>query len=90
MGTAVILNRCGGAPLVKFSLNDLQKEFAPQYERPQVHDASHDAELTHLCMAAMLERFDSMVKLANNAVTETLPGRLVHHGRRSAFGRTGR
>lgn len=69
MSFAVALDHIGGYQQSKFSLNDLQCEFEPTYIRPQIHDASEDAKLTHIVFQRMLERFDEFAKLANIATT---------------------
>lgn len=60
------MDYCGGYGQPNYKLDSLIKEFAPTYVRPQTHDAVEDAKATHLVFQGILERFDGLVKLANN------------------------
>lgn len=69
MSFAMAMRYCGGYSQPNFKLDSLIKEFAPMYVRPETHDAAEDAKATHLVFQGMLERFDGLVKLANNNAT---------------------
>ena len=70
MSFAMAMKHCGGYDQPNFKLDSLIKEFAPSYVRPPTHDAAEDAKATHLVFQGMLERFDGLVKLANNNVMD--------------------
>jgi len=72
MSVAYVLDHIGGYQQTKFSLNDLQKEFEPDYKRPEVHDACEDAKLTSIIFERMLERLNDFAKLANLATTNIM------------------
>jgi DNA polymerase III epsilon subunit-like protein len=72
MSFAMAMKYCGGYDQPNFTLDSLIKEFAPHYSRPQTHDAAEDARATHLVFQGMLERFDGLVKLANNNAIDGL------------------
>jgi DNA polymerase III alpha subunit (gram-positive type) len=72
MSFAKALEYVGGYNGPSYTLNDLIKEFAPEYNRPNTHDASEDAKATHLVFQGMLYRFDGMAKLANNVAMDRM------------------
>lgn len=72
MSFAVAMQYCGGFSQPNFTLDSLIKEFAPNYVRPPTHDAAEDAKATHMVFQGMLERFDGLVKLANNNAMDGL------------------
>jgi DNA polymerase III epsilon subunit-like protein len=69
---AKAMDYCGGYGQSNYKLDSLISEFAPSYVRPKTHDAVEDAKATHLVFQGILERFDGLVRLANNNASDSI------------------
>jgi DNA polymerase III epsilon subunit-like protein len=88
MDGAERLKKAGGFPPKSLSLDSCLKELAPDYNRPEIHDAAEDAFACYLVDQGIDDRFQKMAALANTASSQQLQAAARQQPqRRVGFGR---
>jgi DNA polymerase III epsilon subunit-like protein len=87
----ITLREIGGLPTSSVSLSALLEELAPDYKRPEPHDALEDAKATKVVYDALMERFSKLKVLADQAAALSINKPQTHgQTRRHGWGMSGR